>query len=602
MRTAVARRGSPSAHLETPTMQSGTRVATAAPPSPPDADRPHRRDRVRTGVNIAIGVLLAYLVLFPLGMLIYSSLKDSELKLPFQIPGFTLGNFTKIFSSPRVLEVALNSLIFVTGTVVVALVISVGLAYLFERTDLPGRRFLAPSTLAPMAVPATVMAVAWVLAANPANGPLAILIRRVSGLSVDIYSLPGMILVAGIFGVPSMYLMLAPTFARLNLEFEEAAATSGAGWLTRTRKVVLPLTLPGMSAAAMLLAVIALEEFAIPSILGTPDQIFVFSSLVQAALQPPSGLSDYGRASAYGVLLVLLSLVMIAVYRRQTRESHRFRVVGGKGYRSSPVRLGRWRYPVMTIVLLYVLVAIVIPILTLVWTSLTPYLQPISLDSLSGLSFANYGAIFANPSLTHAIVNTLVISLVTATLTAGLGLWLALASARGGRAGRALFDLSFLVFAVPSVVLGVAVLFLYLFLPIPVYGTIWIIVIALTTRYVPRASRMIQTSLLQLDGGLEEVGRVSGARRGTVLRRVVLPLAAPAVTRTWLWVFANALGELPIALLLSSSDNRTVVVLLWDMIGESANYPEASALAVLLLALSAGSVWWVNRRGFQQHM
>ncbi|WP_344854845.1 iron ABC transporter permease [Amycolatopsis ultiminotia] len=583
-------------------MQSGTRVATAAPPSPPDADRPHRRDRVRTGVNIAIGVLLAYLVLFPLGMLIYSSLKDSELKLPFQIPGFTLGNFTKIFSSPRVLEVALNSLIFVTGTVVVALVISVGLAYLFERTDLPGRRFLAPSTLAPMAVPATVMAVAWVLAANPANGPLAILIRRVSGLSVDIYSLPGMILVAGIFGVPSMYLMLAPTFARLNLEFEEAAATSGAGWLTRTRKVVLPLTLPGMSAAAMLLAVIALEEFAIPSILGTPDQIFVFSSLVQAALQPPSGLSDYGRASAYGVLLVLLSLVMIAVYRRQTRESHRFRVVGGKGYRSSPVRLGRWRYPVMTIVLLYVLVAIVIPILTLVWTSLTPYLQPISLDSLSGLSFANYGAIFANPSLTHAIVNTLVISLVTATLTAGLGLWLALASARGGRAGRALFDLSFLVFAVPSVVLGVAVLFLYLFLPIPVYGTIWIIVIALTTRYVPRASRMIQTSLLQLDGGLEEVGRVSGARRGTVLRRVVLPLAAPAVTRTWLWVFANALGELPIALLLSSSDNRTVVVLLWDMIGESANYPEASALAVLLLALSAGSVWWVNRRGFQQHM
>ncbi|MEV7045338.1 iron ABC transporter permease [Amycolatopsis sp. NPDC051061] len=583
-------------------MQSVTRVAPAAPPRRPDEARPHRRDRVLTAVNIAIGVLLAYLVLFPLGMLIYSSLKDSELKLPFQIPGFTIGNFTKIFSSPRVLEVAVNSLVFVVGTVALALVISVSLAYLFERTDIPGRRFLAPSALAPMAVPATVMAVAWVLAANPANGPVALLVRRVFGLSVDIYSLPGMILVAGIFGVPGMYLMLAPAFARLNVEFEEAAAASGAGWFTRTRKVVLPLTLPAMSAAAMLLAVIALEEFAIPSILGTPDQIFVFSSLVQAALQPPSGLSDYGRASAYGVLLVLLSLVLIAVYRRQTRESHRFQVVSGKGYRVTPVRLGRWRVPVAAAVTLYVLVAIVIPILTLVWTSLTPFLQPINLHSLGDLGFGNYGAIFSNPSLTHAVVNTLVISLVTATLTAGLGLWLALASTRGGRVGRALFDLTFLVFAVPSVVLGVAVLFLYLFLPIPVYGTIWIIVIALTTRYAPRASRMIQTALLQLDGGLEEVGRVSGARRGTVLRRVVLPLAAPSVTRTWLWVFANALGELPIALLLSSSDNRTVVVLLWDMIGESANYPEASALAVLLLALSAGSVWWVNRRGSQQHM
>ncbi|NKQ53180.1 iron ABC transporter permease [Amycolatopsis sp. K13G38] len=564
--------------------------------------RPKRRDRVLVGVNIAIGVILAYLVLFPLGMLIYSSLKDSELKLPFEIPGFTLGNFTNILTSHRLAEVALNSLIFVLGTVAVALVISVSLAYLFERTDIPGRRFLAPSTLAPMAVPATVMAVAWVLTANPANGPLAILVERVFGFTVDIYSLPGMILVAGIFGVPGMYIMLAPTFARLNLEFEEAAATSGAGWLTRTRKVVLPLTLPAITAASMMLVVIALEEFAIPAILGMPDQIFVFASLVQAALQPPSGQSNYGQASAYGVLLVLLSLVMIAVYRRQTRESHRFQVVGGKGYRATPVRLGRWRVPVVVIVTLYVLVAIIVPILTLIWTSLTPFLQPIRLGSFGSLSFANYAAIFANPALSHALFNTVVISLVTATLTAGFAFWLALASTRGGRVGKALFDLSFLVFAIPSVVLGVAVLFLYLFLPFRVYGTIWIIVIALTTRYIPRGSRMIQTSLLQLDGGLEEVGRVSGATTGTVLRRIVFPLAAPAVSRTWLWVFANALGELPIALLLSSSDNRTVVVLLWDMIGESANYPEASALAVLLLALSAVSVWWVNRRGFQQHM
>jgi len=571
--------------------------------SPPESGkRPKSRDRVLMAVNIAIGVILAYLVVFPLGMLVYSSLKDSELKLPFQIPGFTVTNFTNILTSNRLAEVALNSLIFVVGTVAVALVISVSLAYLFERTDIPGRRFLAPSTLAPMAVPATVMAVAWVLTANPANGPIAIVVERVFGFTIDIYSLPGMILVAGIFGVPGMYIMLAPTFARLNLEFEEAAATSGAGWFTRTRKVVLPLTVPAISAAAMMLVVIALEEFAIPAILGMPDQIFVFASLVQEALQPPSGQSNYGQASAYGVLLVLLSLVMIAVYRRQTRESHRFRVVGGKGYRATPVRLGKWRFPVVAVVTLYVLIAIVVPILTLIWTSLTPFLQPIRLDSFGSLSFSNYAAIFTNPALSHALFNTLVISLVTATLTAGFAFWLALASTRGGRIGKALFDLSFLVFAIPSVVLGVAVLFLYLFVPIRVYGTIWIIVIALTTRYIPRGSRMIQTSLLQLDGGLEEVGRTSGASTGTVLRRVVFPLAAPAVSRTWLWVFANALGELPIALLLSSSDNRTIVVMLWDMIGESANYPEASALAVLLLALSAVSVWWVNRRGFQQHM
>jgi iron(III) transport system permease protein len=579
-------------------MQSGTQLATREPPQITAEDPPPpRRDYVLVGVNIAIGALIAYLVLFPLGILVYSSLKDADLKLPFDVPGFTLGNFTSIVTGHRFLEVALNSAIFVVGTVAVALVISVSLAYLFERTDMPGKRVLAPSTLAPMAVPATVMAVAWVLAGNPTNGPIALAVEHVLGVTPDIYSLPGMILVAGIFGVPGIYVMIAPTFARLNLEFEEAAATAGAGWFTRTRKVVLPLTLPGITAASMLLVVVALEEFSIPSILGTPNQIFVFSTLVQNALQPPSGESNYGLASAYGVLLVLLSLIMISVYRRQTREAHRFRVVSGKNYRAVPVRLGRWRVPAAMIVSLYVLIAIVAPILTLIWTSLTPFLQPFSLHSLGALTGANYAAIVTDPSLTHALVNTLVISIVTATATAGLALWLALAATRGGRIGRWLFDLSFLVFGIPSIVLGVAVLFLYLFIPIQVYGTIWIIVIALTTRYIPRGSRMIQTSLLQLDTGLEEVARASGASTRTVVRRVILPLVAPSVSRAWLWVFANALGELPIALLLSSSDNRTVVVLLWDMIGESANYPEASALAVLLLILSAVSVWWVNRRG-----
>lgn len=582
-------------------MQPGTSLPTRAAPPQVEARiqaRP-RRDRVRVGVNVAIGVLLAYLFLFPLGILVYSSFKDSELTLPFEVPGFTAGNFAKAVTGHRVVEVALNSLIFVAGTVAVALVISASLAYLFERTDLPGRRILAPSALAPMAVPATVMAVAWVLAANPTNGPVALLCQRIFGHTLDIYSLAGMVLVAGVFGVPSMYLTISPTFARLNLEFEEAAATSGAGWLTRTRKIVLPLTLPGMTAASMLLVVVALEEFSIPAILGTPHQIFVFSTLIQDALQPPSGEANYGLASAYGVLLVLLSLVMVAVYRRQTREAHRFRVVSGKGYRATPVRLGWWRVPVTAAVTLYVLIAIAVPILTLLWTSFTPFLQPLSLRSLPGLTLTNYRAIFTDPSLLGSLGNTLVISVVTATATAALALWLALASSRGGRIGRWLFDMSFVVFAVPSVVLGVAVLFLYLFVPIQVYGTVWIIVIALTTRYIPRGSRVLQTALLQLDGGLEEVAQVSGAPTGTVMRRVVLPLVAPAVSRTWLQVFAMSLGELPIALLLSSSDNRTVVVLLWDMIGESANYPEASALAVLLLLLSAVSVWWVNRRGAQ---
>jgi iron(III) transport system permease protein len=210
--------------------------ATEAPtigdaPSPPE--RPSRVSRTGHGLgskalNAAMILLVGYLIVVPLVVLFYSSFKASTTKLPFDVKGFSFDNYIHVFQSSRLLEVTLNTAIYVVGSVLIALVLSVSLAYLFERTDIPGRRILAPMALAPMAVPVVVMAIAWAIVANPANGPLAILIRQTLGLSIDIYSLPGMIVVMGIFGVPSMYLMIAPAFARLNPELEEAAAAVGA--------------------------------------------------------------------------------------------------------------------------------------------------------------------------------------------------------------------------------------------------------------------------------------------------------------------------------------------------------------------------------------
>lgn len=160
-----------------------------------------------------------------------------------------------------------------------------------------------------------------------------------------------------------------------------------------------------------------------------------------------------------------------------------------------------------------------------------------------------------------------------------------------------LFETTSLAFGVPSVVLGAAVLFLYLFVPVPIYGTVWIIVVALVARFLPRASRLIQTALLQLDDGLIEAARVTGASPFTVTRKILLPLLRPALLKSWLWVFAHALGELPIALLLTGSDNRTLVVELWTTFTSSADFPQASALAVIILMISTIAVWLVNRRG-----
>ncbi|MBB4689281.1 ABC transporter permease [Amycolatopsis jiangsuensis] len=573
---------------------------SAEPPPPRLAPAGDGRGRFAGRlVNLVMILLVGYLVLVPLVILIYSSFKSSTTRLPFQVPGFSLDNFRQVFESSHFASVTLNTVLYVVGSLVIALVLSTGLAYLMERTDIPGRRFLSPMALSPMAVPVTVMAIAWALVANPVNGPLAVLLRETVGLQVDIYSLPGMILVMGIFGVPSMYLMIAPAFARLNPELEEAAATMGAPLRRRLRLIVLPLVMPAVSAAAMLFVVVALEGFAIPAILGLPKQIFVFSSQIQYYVEPPTGLPDYGQASTYGVLLLAVSLVMLMVYRRRTKDANRFRVVVGKAYRPSRAELGRWRIPIFVVVCLYLFVGIGLPILTLLWTSLSPFVRPITASGFGSMTLSNYAHIFTAPDIGQTVLNTALIVLFTATASTALSTWIAIAAARKQFPGsKFLFEATSLVFGIPSVVLGFAILFLYVFVPVPpIYDTVWIIVVALVARYLPRGSRMMQTALLQLDDGLVEAARVTGARPATVTRTVLLPLLRPALRKTWLWVFAQSLGELPIALVLTSSDNRTLVVQLWDTFTSSGDYPGASALAVVILAISSVAVWLVNRDG-----
>ncbi|SDW60678.1 iron(III) transport system permease protein [Arthrobacter sp. cf158] len=571
--------------------------------TPPRSEPPRKSLRNRRGLgsralNAAMIVLVSYLILVPLVVLFYSSLKASTTELPFNVEGFSLDNYAHVFGSSRLVEVTVNTTIYVIGSLTVALILSVSLAYLLERTDIPFRRVLAPLTLAPMAVPVVVMAIAWALVANPANGPLAILVRQTLGLQIDIYSLPGMIVVMGIFGVPSMYLMIAPAFARLNPELEEAAAAAGAPLMRRLRLIVFPLIGPAVSAASMLLIVVVLEGFSIPALLGLPDQIFVFSSLIQHSLEPPTGAPNYGQATTYGVLMLLVSLVLLLIYRRRIRDANRFKVVVGKAYRQNRTPLGKWRIPIFIIVALYMVIGIILPILALLWTSLSPYSRPISWEGLTDLTFGHFAKILTDPGLGVVMLNTAIVVLVTATVATAMSVWIAVAAHRKSfRGANLLFESTYLVFGIPSVVLGAAVLFLYLYVPIPIYGTVWIIIVALVTRFLPRGSRMIQTALLQLDEGLIEAARVTGASPATVTIKILLPLLRQALWKCWLWVFAQALGELPIALLLTSADNRTLVIEVWDTFTSSVNYPQASALAVIILVISMIAVLLVNRRG-----
>lgn len=547
--------------------------------------------------SVLLLAVFAYLMVPPILMLLYSSLKVTDGSLPFDVAGFSLDNFRFVLRDPGTVRVLANTAAYVAGSIVVGLGLSSVLTYLLERTDLPGREALRMLVLSPMAVPAVVMAIAWVFLANPQVGPLSQAVRSVTGLTPNIYSVWGMMLVTGLLTTPSMYLLISPQFARFDSALEESAAASGANWWRRTRRIVLPLLSPAVLSAGMLIAVIALEAFDIPAILGFPKNIYVFSTLIQQELQPTTGLPNYGTASAFGVILLAVALLLAVAYRYRVRGAHRFTTITARGFRPAVVRLGRWRLPCTAFVSLYCVVGLVLPFLIIFLTSLLPYFS-LSADTLRRASFDSYVKVFQSGWFAAGVVNTAVIVLVTATGTTCLAFFAGWASAHGRfRGSGLLLDGSFVSLGVPGVIVGLTVLLIYLELPIPIFGTIWIIVIGEMTRFLVYGVRLMDASFRQLDASLYEAGEVAGASRFVIHRRVVLPLMMPAVVRTWLWVAIRTLAELPIALLLSTRSNQTVAVVLFNLWTSGNDFPEAAAIAVMMVIVSAVGIWLLMRIG-----
>lgn len=575
---------------------------TATRELPPTSDpKPSRRISWGLGadrlVSIILVLIFAALLLPPLFTLIYSSFKSTGAALPFTVPGFSFGNFSFIIHNPATVSVLGNTVIYVLGSLLLGLGMSLSLTYLLERTDMPGRRFFRNMIVSPMAVPAIVMAIAWAFLANPTNGPLSGLFHAIFGVTPSIYSLYGMIFVTAILTVPNIYLLVSPMFARFDAAFEDAASTSGASWWRRTRRVLLPLLSPGILSAAMLVVVISLESFDVPAILGFPRNTYVFSTLIQQELQPPSGATNYGGASAYGIILALVAALLAVLYRRWAKAADRFRTITGKGFQPATVHLGRWRVYAAIGVGLYCVVGLALPILVLIVTSLLPYFS-LTAHTLEQASLQNYIGIFESSTFVQAAEHTFIIMLVAATVTTVLAYAGGWAAARGRfRASWLLVEGSFVAVGIPGVILALTFLLLFLELPVPLYGTVWIIVVAYVTRFMAYAMRLMDSAFRQLDPSLSEAGRTAGASGWAVQRKLILPLMMPAASRTWLWVAIRCVGELPIALILSTSGNKTIPVVLWNLFTLGVNFSQACAIAVIMVAVSGLGIWLVMHTG-----
>lgn len=530
---------------------------------------------VQNVVTAVAVVVVAWLTLLPIGFMIGETLIEAG--------QFSLDAFRRAFSNDIVILIV-NTLIFAIGASALSLVIGTTLAFITERTDAPFRTLLFAASLVPVIVPGILYTISWIFLASPRTGLLNQAVAPVLGSGVfDIFTMGGMILIQGLSNSPLVYLMMVAAFRASDPSLEESAAMSGASLGQTIRRVSLPLVKPGLFSAALVMLVLNIEAFEVPALVGIPGGVWVLTSRIWSTLnQYPT---DFGQAGAYAICLLVITAVGVYFSNRMSGGSRRYQTVTGKGFRPRRIPLRRWRIPVSIIVLVYFVVTLALPMLMLFYVSMLPgYVVP-SADSLTSMTFDNYLYVMQHRTARTAFTNSLVLSIGTATIVMLLTAVCAWIVLRSRARGRWLLDnLTFLPLIIPGLVLGVALIALYLRIPIQVYGTLWILLIAYCTRFLPYGMRYATTSMSQIGIELEESAVMSGASWWASFRRVVLPLLLPGLIAGWLYIVMTSIRELSSSILLYSPGNEVLSVLIWEFWNDG-RFGELAALGVLMIVV-----------------
>ncbi|MPZ12987.1 MAG: ABC transporter permease subunit [Chloroflexi bacterium] len=514
------------------------------------------------------GLLLAVLVLVPIAIMITASVQPGE-GLPFPIKGFSLENYRVTFADPLTYRLFVNTLVYAVGSLAIGFSLGALLSWLVGRTNVPFREAVYPLALASFAMPGVVTAFGWILLGRPNTGLLNVLIRGAVGSSatsgpIDIFTMPGMILVTGISLAGSMFIFLAPYFQRMDPSFEEAATASGASRLTALRYVSLPLLTPGILTVAVYYMVTLIQLFEFPLAIGLTAGIPVLSVRVFLLTQPEFGMVHYGLASTFALIALVVGLALLALSFWVTRRAEKFQVITGKGYRPSRLDLGRWKSSAALLVFGIFFVKIGLPFLALLWASMLRFYQPLSVNAFQLLTADNYRFIFDSARVVGSLGNTALLVAVAPTLCIGLAALVAWASTRIKLKGTRLLEvLAFMPLAVPGIVMALALL--VTLIRTPVFGTVWIIVIGHVVGFLPFGVRLLGPAILQIGKELEEAGITSGATPLTIFRKVIVPLVFPAILNGWLWIFAHSIRDFTYPLLLRTTGNAVLATMIWEL-------------------------------------
>ncbi|MGH3728782.1 MAG: ABC transporter permease [Micromonosporaceae bacterium] len=539
---------------------------TATPGAPPEVQRRRRRLRAAT-LPVTLLAILAVLILAPVALVALAAFTtDTPRPGSLGLSDFTFDNFATVIS-PGSLGATWNSLKVGLCASVLALLIGGFLAFVTARTNVYGRRFLYLVGFVPMLLPSYVGALAWSVLGGKNAGLLNITMRDL-GLPgfFNINNLPGLVLVLALYYAPYAFLLIHGSLSLMNPDLEEAANVHGAPLWRVLRKVTLPLVTPALLGSAVLIFVLTVENFPVSQMIGGAAGVDTLPTYIYRLMN--STPSRGNEAAAVAIALVAVVLVVTALQRRVLAR-RKFTTVSGKGMKPQRIDLGKWRLPALIAGLGYFALSTVLPVLALLFVSLhsSPYVGSVTgaFSESGAFTFETFTDVLTSSIAHQATVNSVAVSIAAALLGTVLAFVVAYVVHRTALPiTQPLEYVSMLPLAIPAIVLGLGLLWTWLIMPVPVYGTLAVMVIAFIAAQMPQGFRGVASSIVQVDRDLEDSAVMHGASRARAITAVTAPLLRVGLTSTFLLLLMLSMRELTVPLFLFTSDTRLLSIVIFD--------------------------------------
>ena len=528
-----------------------------------------------------LALLLAFLTVYPLSMLLYGSLHSTP---PGAAGVFNLDGYRDIFTE-RNLLVLLNTIGISFAKTIPSVIIAVFLAWILARTDTPFRGSLEVLVTLPFFIPPILTAMAWGMLGNPQVGLLNQLYQWATGSTaapINVYSYGGVIWHMTQYAVPFLFLLIVDAFRAMDPSLEEAARMCGATRLRTFFTVTLKLMLPALTGATILSFMRGIENFESPLFFGSPAGIHVITTDIYDSINQRSP-PQYQYATAISFVIMALMFLIILLQWGLLR-GRSFQTVTGKGYSPAVMKLGQWRWATFGFCILFFVITVVLPVGQLLIGSFFKFFGFYEWDMLT---LDHYREVFGSSEFWHGFGNTMLLGFMGATLTMGLGGIVAYISVRTRWRGRRLIDaMAWLPWMMPGIVLGVGFLWGFALLPhaIPIYGTIWALLLAYISLGTPLSVRVMSSAYAQLSFDLEECSRVHGASWLQTMRHIMIALVWPSFAVGWVLIFFGIMRELSASVLLYSVDSEVLSVVLLKL-WANGSAEQVSVIGLLMMVM-----------------